>query len=755
MPIQRLALAIALALLLPRVGVAALPAGEQSATGDVGTASDAARHTTQAFELAEVAVVAARRPQPTEDVVGTVSVIPRPQIERLQAQDIRDLVRYEPGVTVTADNARFGLDGFNIRGIQGNRIQVRIDGVPLPDGFSVGSFSNAGRDQIDPELIERLEILRGPASALYGSDALGGIVTITSRDARDLLPAPGQVVETRAGLSTRDDAWRAGVLGAWRSEDQGLLVSLVERRGHEVENNAHGNEPRANPADTRRSSGLLRWSGRFEGVNLSGTLDRVEQRSETDVRSLISGPGQFSTTDSLLADDEETRERALGSATFDQPLHWLDELEVKAYWQGSRSVQDSLQRRRAAPPAARFPTLRERQFNFAQWQQGLQAIGRVHGTGFGPGQSWVFGVEYQRTRVKARRDGLETNLTTGATTNVILGEVLPVRDFPNSVLKSAALFGAGEVKLGQSAWSLLPALRWDRFEVDARVDPLFLADNPGRPVVDTSDSRVTPKLGLRFDAGDDDRLYLAWAEGFRAPPFSDVNIALVLPQFNYVVRPNPDLEPERSRGLEFGWNHDGEFASWRLSTFDNRYRNLIESRVNVGVNAQGATVFQSINRARARIRGLEGSAQLGLARFVPTMESWSLRGAFSIARGDDTVRDAPLNTVQPDRLVIGLERAQVGAWPELGLVATAVRRVSRVDRSTADLFAPPGHVTLDLNLRRRFGDSVTVDAALRNLGDVRHWDWANLRGVLRQNVPAVGFYTAPGRNATMTVTVEW
>lgn len=758
---HRLACAIALALAWPLLAPVAAARSPDAAEAErvppprFDEPSPAEAAMVPAFELSEVVVVAARRPQPLEDVVGTVSVIARPEIERLQAQDIRDLVRYEPGVSVTADAARFGLDGFNVRGIQGNRIQVRIDGVPMPDGFSVGSFSNAGRDQVDPELVERLEILRGPASALYGSDALGGIVTITSRDARDLLAAPGRAFAIRAGLSTRDDAWRIGALGAWRSEDQGLLLSLVERRGHEVDNRAIGPEPRANPADTRRRSVLARWSGRFDDIVLTGTVDALEQAATTDVRSLINGPGQFNSTERLLADDTETRERVLGTVTFDQPVTWLDELELRGYWQGSRSVQNTLQRRRAAPPALRFPTLRERSFDFAQWQQGLQAIGRLSGSGFGAGQDWVFGAEFQRTRVKARRDGLETNLSTGATTNVILGEVLPVRDFPNSIVGNSALFASGELRLDGSRWSVLPALRWDRFSVDARPDRLFLEDNAGRAVVDTDDDRVTPKLGVRFDVDDDDRLYLAWTEGFRAPPFSDVNIALALPQFNYVVRPNPDLEPERSYGLELGWTHEGPQASWRLAAFDNRYRNLIESRVNLGPDANGALVFQSVNRARARIRGIEGAARIGLAAFDPALDPWSLRGALSIVRGDDTARDVPLNTVQPDRLVLGLERAEVGPWPEIAMIATAVRRVSRVDRSSADLFAPPGYVTLDLTLRKRFGDAVTVDAALRNLGDVRYWDWASLRGVLRQNLPPVGFYTAPGRNAAVTVTVEW
>jgi hemoglobin/transferrin/lactoferrin receptor protein len=747
--LDALALACLAALGLPA------PARAASIEGPVAAPQDEASPARSAVLLPGWIVVAARRAQPSEEVAGTVSVIDRPQIERLQAQDIRDLVRYEPGVRVAADPSRFGLDGFNIRGVQGNRVAMRVDGVPLPDAFTVGSFSNAGRDQVDPEFVQRLEILRGPASALYGSDALGGIVAFTTRAPADLLEGEGAGGEFRSGWSGRDEAWRVAALGAWQGPVHGALLALGERRGHEVENQPEAGAPPANPADTTRSSALAKWTTDLDAVRGVLSLERYDNTAEVDVRSLVNGPGQFATTESLLADDREVRERALASLVFPAPAAWLDEVEVRAWWQGSRTEQDTTQRRRAAPPAQRFPTLRARSFEIEQWQQGLQATARSSFEARGTSQQWVYGVEAFRTRVKERRDGTETNLTTGATTHVILGERLPVRDFPNSVLRSEALFASGELAFDGTPWSLLAGARWDRFRVDAEPDALYREDFPDQPVSDARDSELTPKLGLRWDVAEHDRLWLAWAEGFRAPPFSDVNIGLVLPQFNYVVLPNPDLEPERSRGIELGWNHDAEHAQWRLSAFDNRYRNLIETRANLGTNAAGAIVFQSVNRARARIRGVEGSARFELAGLGESFAPWALRAAFSWARGDDTNRDVPLNTVQPDRVVLGAERAGAKGWPTVWAEMTAVARVDRVDRSTADLFAPPGHVLFDLGLRQDFGHGVTLDAAVLNVGDVRYWEWAALRSVLRSNVPAPSFYTGPGRSVAVTLTLDF
>ena len=90
------------------------------------------------------------------------------------ATSTAEVFRYSPGIDYEASGSRFGTEGINIRGIGGNRVAMLVDGVPLSDQFDVGSFSNATRDFINAGLIQRIEVLHGPASALYGSSAIGG-----------------------------------------------------------------------------------------------------------------------------------------------------------------------------------------------------------------------------------------------------------------------------------------------------------------------------------------------------------------------------------------------------------------------------------------------------------------------------------------------------------------------------------------------------------------------------------------------------
>ena len=101
-------------------------------------------------------------------------------------QDFADLVKYEPGVYVENNVTRLGLNGFNIRGIGGNRVLTQVDGVQTAEQFAFGPFSihQAG---LDVDVLKSVEIVRSANSALYGSDALGGVVSLFTKDPADYL----------------------------------------------------------------------------------------------------------------------------------------------------------------------------------------------------------------------------------------------------------------------------------------------------------------------------------------------------------------------------------------------------------------------------------------------------------------------------------------------------------------------------------------------------------------------------------------
>lgn len=130
--------------------------------------------------LREVVVSATRVGQDVHDVANTISTIDAERIEREMATDIKDLLRYETGVSVRAEpnrasgvfraTGRAGNEGINIRGLEGDQVLLQVDGVRLPATYASGPYSAGRGDYIDVEAYKRVEILRGPASTQFGSD---------------------------------------------------------------------------------------------------------------------------------------------------------------------------------------------------------------------------------------------------------------------------------------------------------------------------------------------------------------------------------------------------------------------------------------------------------------------------------------------------------------------------------------------------------------------------------------------------------
>jgi hemoglobin/transferrin/lactoferrin receptor protein len=704
--------------------------------------------------LDTVVVVGQRRPEPIEQVVGAVSAIDRDSMQKRSVQRIDQMVRYVPNVEVTQDSNRFGNQGFNIRGLEGNRVSIEIDGIPLSDGFSVGQFASAGRDLVELGVIERVEILRGPASTLYGSKALAGVVAFYTLDPANADFSDGKLRGGASlGTQSRDDSqsWSANLMANGMDGRFTFLAAAGQISGHEISNQAETPEDQANPADSRRNSALLKFGMDFAAVGRwQLAFDHSNGEQKTDLQSLLFGPGRFSTTYALTADDQYSRDRASLQGNIGA-LGALRDVSLLLYRQDSETRQFSEQYR-LADRTTRFPSKRERDFHLDQTSTGLEVNAQWRGQWLGAEHWQIFGIDAARHEYSSIRYGTETNLLTGAESNVILGEVLPVRDFPNSESEEFGVFWQDEITLAPQ-WAVIPGLRWEMNKMRGYADPIWLADNPDAVIAGTDNNALTPKLGLRWQ-GEQWSSYLQYVYGYRAPPFSDVNIGLNLPAFNYVALPNPDLKPERSHGLELGLRFGGEHAQGSLAVFDNRFKDLIESRANQGVNEDGQLVFQSVNRDTAHIIGVEFELQMGLDAFWENADAWRLQASGSWSKGDDTERDQPLNSIMPARMTLGIGYAPGNGHWGAELLGTGVDAVSRVDRSTADLYAPPGYAVLDANLWYDFAPGLRLVLSLGNMTDRTCWQWAGMRGVLASadNLP---FYTASGRNYAISLNGDW
>ena len=313
------------------------------------------------------------------------------------------------------------------------------------------------------------------------------------------------------------------------------------------------------------------------------------------------------------------------------------------------------------------------------------------------------------------------------------------------------MFVQDELRLGDSGWTLIPALRADYYRLDPDPDRLYLEDNPSAAAVGLEDFALAPKLGAVRDFGDGWTAFAQYARGFRAPPPEDVNIGLELPLFNVRAVPNPDLEPEQSDGYELGLRWEGGGASLAASAYYTDYQDFIESKVNLGPDPEtGVTLFQSQNVDEARIYGAELSASVRPGEWAPALDGVSARLSAAWARGEDRVRDEPLNSVDPASAVLSLGyEAPAGRWGG-EFVTTWVADKNAVDDSRVDLYRTDGYVTLDVLAYYDFGRGLSVNLGLFNLADAEYIEWADVRGRVAGD-PLIPYYTRPGRNLSMTV----
>src|SRR3546814_4144610 len=186
--------------------VAALLAG-----GAVAQEAPDARETAEppVARMDAVTVTATRTERWMLDGPASVSVVTRDEMERRQARSLDDLLRDMPGVELDG-GPRITAVQPSIRGMGGERVLIRIDGAR--QNFESG---HRGRVFLDPEVLERVDVLRGPASTLYGSGAIGGVIDFTTRDASHFLE-PGETCGARVGTGYQStgDLWYGTLTGA-------------------------------------------------------------------------------------------------------------------------------------------------------------------------------------------------------------------------------------------------------------------------------------------------------------------------------------------------------------------------------------------------------------------------------------------------------------------------------------------------------------------------------------------------------------
>ena len=693
--------------------------------------------------LDQVVVVANKDERSIREIAANVTVLTRADLSNDMATSLSDVFRYVPGVDYEAAGARFGTEGINIRGIGGNRVAILVDGVPLTDQFDTGSFSNATRDFIDAGLVQSIEVLHGPASALYGSSAIGGVVAVRT-------PDPGDLVS--------DNGFGGDFLGTWRDADQsrhaqamfalgdrslGLMAGFSWRDGEQLDS-AAGSDG-IDTKDQDRQTALIKFVADDPwGRTWRASVIHQDSHTLSDLNSVL-GEGRYRSTTALEGDDSYEMDVINLAYEFGSPDGWIDAGIVRAFYETADIQQYTLDERAAAAT----PVSIDRFFSYDQEIRGVELNLWKNYTAAGVSHRLGFGLEYRDRLTEEYRDGLSTDLQTGSQTNVLLGEVFPLRDFPVSKTTETAAFVEDTISVGD--WTIVAAIRADRFDLSPRPDAIYLEDYPSYEIVSIEESELSPKLGVIYSVTPGIDVYAQYSHGFRAPPYSDANISLDMPFFAYRAIPNPDLKSESSDGFDIGLRWHGIRASARLSVFRTEYEDFIESKINLGLDpVSGFTLFQSQNISATEIEGVE----VGWTSRFGKNESFGFDGAAYYARGNNKDNGQALNSVGPAQATAGFSWYSADETRQLRLKSTFTDAYDRRDESRGNLFKPAAHAVFDLYLTQAMGAHAVVRAGLHNLTDRSYWNWSDVRS-LSPNDPVLPYLAQAGRSASVSLNVVW
>lgn len=714
------------------------------------------------FDDEIITVTATRTAVDVVDAPATVTVIDQEQIADEMATDVRDIVRFEPGVSVRRAPARFGAalgttgragnEDFNIRGIGGNRVLIQVDGIRSPQGFTFGAQEVGRGNATDVGLIKSVEILRGPASALYGSDGLSGAVSFITADPVDFIKDGNSFGGfARAQYSSADQEFSETVALAGQAGDFSAMLAYSRRDFEELDNKGTidtEDESRTtpNPQDGESNAflGKLVWYNGAHKVRLTG--EYLERELSSDILSgrgpvFLFGPTPSWIVDNLTAQDETKRSRVSIDYTYDageEGSGFIDYAHLAAYWQDGTDRQFALEERTATSATPRPD--RERLNTFDNEVIGAVADFR---SSFNTGSIQhvlTFGGDVSKTEQAGVRDGTEPPF----------GEVFPTSAFPKTDFTLGGFYLGDAIAFGDGVFTLYPAIRYDFYDLSPTDDPLL----PGFTPSGQDGSQLSPKLGAVARFGNV-RLFGNYARGFRAPTPSQVNNFFENLAYGYSSLANPDLGPEHSDSFEAGIRYAADDISLSLTAFTADYSDFIsQEQVSGSFTPSDPAIYQFINFDNVTVKGVEAKASYEADN--------GFRARFAIAFADGTVKSpnnppVPLSTIDPLNVILGVGyREPGGAFGGEMIVSYNARKEANESTGvcSAACFRPQESAIIDATAFVRITEYAKIRAGIFNITDQKYALWSDVRG-LAATSDITDAFTQPGRNASISLSLSF
>jgi len=625
-----------------------------------------------------------------------ITVLDRDELLRRNAQNVGEALRGEPGLSVASD----GAQGQNpvIRGLKKEGVVLLVDGMRMnsaqPQG-AIASFMSLG-------LADRVEVVKGPASVLYGTGALGGAINVILPQARF---SPGAAFDLAASWDGASNGVRGTGVANLSQGDHAFMAGASLARIGDYDT------PSGKIALTGYDSDALLAQYRFR-IDAAQQL-RVSLQRQTDKDVWYPGskkphPVAPGVVGNMIVRSPQ-QERTLAEIGYSRrgsgaaPLNF----DVRVYRQDVERNIWSWSDRQLADKARTKVTFATDGFDArADWLAHPQ-----HLLSFGV-NAW---------RMDASPDRYLANPPPGSPF---------VRNLPfeNGRLSALGFFLQDDMRFGKL--NVLAGLRHDTVKGNAD----SINDGATTTGLDRKDSATSGSLGLIYEAAPLLRPFANLSRGFRAGEMRERFEASPRGD-GYHYLGNPQIKPEVATQFELGLKGARPAFQYSASLYRNRISDYITGQPT-GAFIGGLPVKQTVNLGEVVIDGFEASARWQFVR-----DQWFSAG-YSRLRGKNKDMNEPLFQMPADELTLGWE-GSVASILGAGWTADAALRLVRQQDRVATAFArgtenaTPGFGTLDLGATWNYAKDQSLRAALKNVGDKGYHEHL-AEGVSGQEIRAPG-----------------
>lgn len=747
--------------------------------------------TTQSEE--EITVVA----PVIENKSGTITTITAQDMQKKGGNDFGSIMRYESLISATGVSGgsssgksgfdRSGYTGYNIRGLESNRVGLDVDGIPQPDATGRSYVSRAGlntfgigRDYIDPYMYGQVEIESGATSIERSNTSIGGAVSFLPKSADQYLsPTKQTYFGYQSDYDSSNRSWHNGITAAAGDEQLRGVFVYSRRDGQETRNNSgtHQAYPANWHTNALMASGI--WQPNDEH-KLTGTVDYYDKTNHTHYDSWNSAGSAI-----LGTAQQQSNTRRWGVSLKDEwtPYNdFVDTLTSKVYYQQTQAHDNTY-----------MPTS-------TGSMERVYSDYNVNTYGFETQIAKTWGRHTLSGGLNARLTDTERPFREEPAPSAFTAIMQPESDSRSYVL-GGYVQDRIQFDLDGHGFAVVPGVR----VAHQSTKPQNLSSlTTGSTVLTESeletlygrsntDTQVLPSLSFQYNLTPTLMTYLQYKRGAQFPNASQLYGSWNLGSSyagtaQYALIGNADLNTETSNNLEWGVKGEVvEGVTLRTSLFYNTYKNFIaytryqrasspDKFANVPSNIY--TIYQAENRDKAYIYGGEISTRLNFGTWFEQVNGLSANFALGYNQGKSKSsysgdKYVDIDSVAPMKAIVGVAwddpakryGAAVTATFVKGKQATATNRESYNNASgstltdaTTEYLRVPGYGLVDMSAYWQVARNVKLSGGVYNITDRKYRDYLSSRELTdstQQDAYDNALAVMPGRTFQLGVNVDF